>query len=601
MKAPLLTLLTKGSLTRSDRSLTKFAQFLGVQTEVFALGEKTIEDTVLALPAPPPEGRILALEFTALQQFYQWDWFKGLLKESRYVLVHGFSPGMGELPALTWLTCGAYSSVFDIRENLKQFKVASNSMLEKFPVSGRTYNVESAPSAAFSGGASGGAAGTVESCLSVNEHPYFVTCARGCANFFLLAEAELVDIDMILSPEMSLRPWYAQLISLSIFLRIAFGDRCWTAPVTGATIIVDDPYLKRRYGFVNYEVLIQELVRTGGALTVAFIPYNYRRSEPETVELLRRHSNHFSIAVHGCDHTGGEFASLDPAWLEGTAACALERMKTHTRLTHMPFDNIMIFPQGKFSTQAMRALKICQYEAVVNTTPWSMDHGEINLTVRDFLEVAVTRYEKLALFIRRYPRDIFDYAFDALFQKPILAVEHHGFFRNGCGPLTDLMRKISAIGSKPVWMPLGETVSQSCVLRRTGGDTFELKQFTPVLRFRNSSGNTMHLSVVKPEQDGLVEAVTAGNQNLPFELRGGLLFYSAQVSSGDELSAKIRYIHNFRMSDRTLALRERLAISARRLLSEFRDNQLAHSTRIMSFAEKLRKKMARHKRGIIRD
>ena len=62
----------------------------------------------------------------------------------------------------------------------------------------------------------------------------YASLAGGALFLFLLAEPELIDIDKILSPELSLRPWYAQLIALTIFLRSAFGEWCWTAPVTVA-------------------------------------------------------------------------------------------------------------------------------------------------------------------------------------------------------------------------------------------------------------------------------------------------------------------------------------------------------------------------------
>ena len=96
---------------------------------------------------------------------------------------------------------------------------------------------------------------------------------------------------------------------------------------------MDDPYLKRRYGFVHFETLAQQLEKMRCALTIAFIPYNYSRSDHLTVELLRRCSDRFSISVHGCDHTGSEFASLDEAWLTGTTVCALERMEAHKKRT----------------------------------------------------------------------------------------------------------------------------------------------------------------------------------------------------------------------------------------------------------------------------
>src|ERR1039458_1610506 len=95
--------------------------------------------------------------------------------------------------------------------------------------------------------------------------------------------------------------------------------------------------------------------------------------DPRVVGLLRSASERFSIAVHGCDHAAAEYSSTDGAWLEGTSSCALDRMEQHKRRTGMPFDNVMVFPQGRFSIEAISALKNCGFAAAVNTTLWAVD------------------------------------------------------------------------------------------------------------------------------------------------------------------------------------------------------------------------------------
>ena len=170
------------------------------------------------------------------------------------MFVYGFAPAEGESPELKWLSGGEISTVTAISAESKQFTIAADVKFGGFPVSGRSYSVESVPTAVFSAVVPGP---SIESYISVNGHPHFVCLTRGHSALFLLAEPELVDIDQVLSPELSLRRWYAQLIAMTIFLRSAFGDWCWTAPVTGATLVVDDPYLKRRYGFLRYETLVR--------------------------------------------------------------------------------------------------------------------------------------------------------------------------------------------------------------------------------------------------------------------------------------------------------------------------------------------------------
>ena len=554
----------------SDQALCKLAHLLGLQTELIPLSGELAAPPAELLKTTPP-GRLMAFGAPLLKRLYERDWFATLLDATHFIFVYGFTPADSELPELKWLTGKALSSVIHIRADSKKFTVASEGRFGGFPVSGRSYTVESVPAAAFCAMKPGA---SIESCISVNENPYCVGISRGQSVVFLLAEPELVDIEKVLLPKLSLRRWYAQLIAVTIILRSTFGDCCWKSPVTGATFIVDDPYLKWRYGCMHYKTLVRELENAHAALTIAFIPYNFLRSDPRVIEFLKGHADRFSIAVHGCDHTGGEFASLDEEWLASRATCALDRMEAHSRFTNMPFDNVMVFPQGRFSTRALSALKSCGFDAAVNSSPWPEDGGDTPLTLGDLLQVAVTRYDTFPIFIRRYPGEIFDYAFDILFQKPVLAVEHHGFFRRGCEPLGEFVRDVSAVVSNLSWMPLAQTVTSSCVLRRTGNRQSVLRHFAPVLRFKNRTPEKLSLTLEKPEQDGLVEAVLVGNRRVPFEVNSGFVKYAANLDPDEELNVTILHRRTHRPK-RTPSWQYRFAASARRVLSDFRDNYLA--------------------------
>jgi hypothetical protein len=48
----------------------------------------------------------------------------------------------------------------------------------------------------------------------------------------------------------------------------------------------------------------------------------------------------------------------------------------------MPFDNIMVFPQGRFSTEAIRALKSNGFTAAANSDPWPVDNGANPFTLQ---------------------------------------------------------------------------------------------------------------------------------------------------------------------------------------------------------------------------
>lgn len=573
--------------TSSDRAVRKFAAFLGVPTQFVPISSSlTVEPEALT---SRPADHVLALSRATLRQLMPQDWFQRRLDETRAIFVYDFAPEATDLTDLAWLTAGALSNVAVLPRGKFRVTVHAEDRFANFPVAGKSYPLEAADVAVFVG--PGRPAG-VETHLSVNGSPLFVSITRSPTTIFLLAGTGIVDIDTTVPANASLRPHYAQLVALSLFLRATFGAACWSSPVTGATFIVDDPYLKSRYGFIHYETLMRQLEEARSAMTIAFIPYNHRRSSPRTVSLLRSNAHRFSIAVHGCDHTGGEFASADAEWLAGTAALAVERMAVHTALTAMPCDNVMIFPQGRFSRKAIPALKACGFDAAVNTTVWPVDHENAPLTIRDLLHVAVTRYDNFPIFLRRYPGELFDHAFDILFQKPLLAVEHHGYFRQGYTAFANFVRDASTLRTDLVWAPLGQTLASTCVLRQTAADHFAVRHFTPTLRLKNPAPGNVALTLEKPEDETRVASVTVGGKPTSFEARSGVLRYAANVGAGEELNVVISYKQSPRQIRRP-TWKYRVDASARRLLSDARDNYLARSERILSVAEAIKQLVLR--------
>src|SRR6185436_17611319 len=110
----------------------------------------------------------------------------------------------------------------------------------------------------------------------------------------------------------------------------------------------------------------------------------------------------------------------------------------HRALFGVPFDEVMVFPQGIFSTAAMAALRASGYLAAVNSTPEPID-TEGTLQLRDVIDVAVTRFSGFPLFTRRYPSQLAELAFDLFLGKPAFIVEHAGYFRDGYESLIEML------------------------------------------------------------------------------------------------------------------------------------------------------------------
>ena len=205
-----------------------------------------------------------------------------------------------------------------------------------------------------------------------------------------------------------------------------------------ASIIIDDPLLRENYGFLNYRKLLSLMDRHNFSTTIAFIPWNYNRTDEGIAALFRERPDRFSLCVHGCDHTRSEFGATDATYLENKVKLATARMVEHEKRTGIPFDRIMVFPQGVFSNEAMEALRKNRYLAAVNTEATPVN-GPIT--------------SDLPFFLRHRPEDAVSSLSD-----PIFIVLHHDYFQNGYGKLADLVDQLNGGPIDVEWDGAGNIV-----------------------------------------------------------------------------------------------------------------------------------------------
>lgn len=210
-------------------------------------------------------------------------------------------------------------------------------------------------------------------------------------------------------------------------------------PIIRSTIIIDDPTLKENYGFLNYRELLNLMDRYNFCTSIAFIPWNYKRTSPRIAALFRERPDRFSLCVHGCDHTKGEFGKTDLSYLELKVELATARMIEHERRTGIPFDRIMVFPQGVFTNEALETLKIFRYLAAVNTEP---DPVNSPLT------------SEFPLFIRQLPCVTFNKLY-----SPMFFVLHHDYFRYGYDCLSHFIATLNSMYNMK-WDTVGNNVRQ---------------------------------------------------------------------------------------------------------------------------------------------
>jgi hypothetical protein len=218
-----------------------------------------------------------------------------------------------------------------------------------------------------------------------------------------------------------------------------------------------------RYGFLNYEDLIDAFRGERFWASVAFIPWNRRRTRPVTGDLVKAGSSRLSLFVHGCDHTSAEFGSSSVDHLENLVRLGTSRMTEHREITGIDFDKVMIFPQAIFSQAAMTALEKNNYMAAVNSGLTPPGAGE--LKIRDLIQPAVTVYG-FPLFHRRVATRLEDFALDLFLGQPAIIEAHHDDFRKGYGYLRDFVSRMNALDDIR-WDRVGEVVQRASWVRKT--------------------------------------------------------------------------------------------------------------------------------------
>ena len=189
--------------------------------------------------------------------------------------------------------------------------------------------------------------------ISVGGQPFMASVSMEGTEVVFVASEDVVDLDAESSGPLA--EYFSRLMPQAMALRYAAGDECWRPSKAFASITIDDPLLRKRYGFLNFDSLLRLANQHNFHTAIAFIPHNFRRNSTRITRMFQENAARLSICFHGNDHTAAEFASTDMALLDALVRVAEERMDLHRQTTGLPCDRVMVFPQGDFSVEAMKA------------------------------------------------------------------------------------------------------------------------------------------------------------------------------------------------------------------------------------------------------
>ncbi len=393
-----------------------------------------------------------------------------------------------------------------------------------------------------------------------------------------VSSAPLLDIDADLTTRnFDVRDHLFSAVPLVSYIRWAFTRSSWRAPEASACLVIDDPLLKARYGFVRFRELLTLMKQLRFSTSIAFIPWNWRRSNPKVVQLFKDNPDHYSLCIHGCDHTAGEFSASHRQRLRGVVLEAVRRMSLHQERTNLAHDRIMVFPQGIFSEEAIAELKRAGFNAAVNTEVHSNPAGGHKLKISDVWDVALMTYSDFPIYTRRYPdQGIENLAFDILLGKPCLVVIHHDFCSDGYARLSHFIQQLNTLKVPLAWRRLGDVLRRGYRQKEVSLDSTEIEMYGNELLIENRSQRTKSYFIRRREHHpNGIESLHAGSRQLSWESRGDHIEFKLELSPGETSLLTLRFKAAEDVARRQQNFVDSTKTMLRRYLSEARDNYVA--------------------------
>lgn len=416
---------------------------------------------------------------------------------------------------------------------------------------------------------------SLQSILNSNHGQLFISVKRQGAQIFLSASTRVIDVSMPCTKYFDVRQNVGNTVPIVMYAKWAFA--AGESNEIGACLIVDDPPLKPRYGFFEYQEVLRLMDEHNFATTVAFIPWNWRRTEKGTVELFHRRPDRLSLCIHGCDHTAKEFGERSTAVLNKRINVANHRMRLLGGRTQLRPNGVMLFPQGAFSESASRALKLNGFVAAVNTEVVPVHKEENKTIVGDLFGQAIMKYASFPMFTRRYlAHGVENFAFDGLLGKPCLIAAHHDDFAGDARILLHVIAKLNSLNWKLRWRSLGDAISRSFSFRNDSDSSRWVEMYGASLVYKNSQGSPHGTIFSKQESDWeSVKAVTVNGLPVDYLHHGGYLRCEAMIPPNGSAEVRILYSPQSNLAPGEEGISYRAKAVLRRYLSEFRDNYLS--------------------------
>lgn len=308
---------------------------------------------------------------------------------------------------------------------------------------------------------------------------------------------------------------FTQIAPTMMFMRYAGGDWAWHSADGLANLTIDDPWLTPRYGRVDFAGLLRRMRIHDFHTTIAFVPWNYDRSDPAVVSLFAKNPRYFSVAVHGNDHDPGEFSAASPqADIERDVLQARSRMQMFSRLTGLSWGRVMVFPRRLGSVRALRSLKRAGFLASANARVVPDDDVSVR-QIDDTMRPAFVGAVSLPM-LRRTDISgrgaVTDAVFDLFVGRPALLYAHQDFFERGIGAFDSTADRINEFAERPRWVSLEHIARRLYLQKKNDQEGVDVWMFADSAVLENVSGSSRRYDVVRMDSGNAVLGATVNGR-----------------------------------------------------------------------------------------
>jgi hypothetical protein len=373
---------------------------------------------------------------------------------------------------------------------------------------------------------------------------------------------------------------FAEVASVMMFTKYCAGDRGWHATHHYANFTIDDPWLREPYGYLDYNHLLVQMEKHNFHTTIAFIPWNYDRSEPAVVALFRSHPERFSICVHGDNHDHKEFDTYASKSLSAQIAAlgqSLARMEKFQALTGVPYDKVFVFPHNIGSEGILEQLKAYNFAATVNSLSVPMDRVRPASPLFPLRPVTLSfgDFPSVARFGAAFPNPTGFIGINAFLDNPIFFYGHHDLFASGIGAFDGLADDVNRIEPDTRWRSLGDMAKHLYLVRLRDDRAYDVLAFSSTLDLENTSRVKSVFYIQKPESDSsTIASVSVEDRPVPFQLNDGYLNLSVAIPAGESRRVLIRYKNDLDLPSVDIS-KSSPRVYLLRMVSDFRDITLS--------------------------